>query len=147
MRSPVRSGAEVNLFRQALSFGAVGICATLAHISLAWLLIDLAACNPYSANLFGTCAAFVVSFLGNAGFTFRTDRSFWDSARRYLCVSLFSLAATSGILALIELNGLPTYIYAAAVFVVIPPASFLLAKLWAFSAVKPARRLCPPDPA
>jgi putative flippase GtrA len=134
MRLPVRRSVEVTLFRQALSFGVVGLCATLAHISLAWLLIDLAACNPYSANLFGTCTAFVVSFLGNASFTFRTDRSFWVCARRYLCVSLFSLAATSAILGLVKLNGLPTYVYAVAVFIAVPPTTFLLAKLWALSA-------------
>lgn len=125
----------MNLLRQALSFGAVGICATLAHVSLAWLLIDLRACNLYLANLFGTCLAFLVSFLGNAGFTFRTDRSFWGCTARYVLVSLFSLVATSGILAVVKSNGLPTSLYVATVLVTVPPMTFLLAKYWAFSAV------------
>lgn len=102
------------------------------------MLIDLLECNPYLANLLGTCAAFVVSFLGNAGFTFHTDRPLWNCARRYLCVSLFSLVTTSAILTLVELNRLPTYIYVLGAFAAVPPTTFLLAKFWAFTPASPA---------
>lgn len=122
----------MNLARQALSFGAVGMLATLTHVALAWGLIEGAGAVPLVANLLGGCAAFAVSFCGNASVTFRTDRSLWSCARRYALVSLFSLAVTSAILLVVETNGLPTYVYVLVVIVTLPPTTFLLAKLWAF---------------
>lgn len=118
--------------RQILSFSAVGFFATLAHVAATWMLIELARCNPYSANLLGTCAAFAFSFFGNASFTFRADRSLWNSAKRYLCISLFSLVMTSAILVFVKFNDLPIYLYFVMVFATVPPATFLLAKFWAF---------------
>ncbi len=122
----------MHLVRQITTFGAVGIAATVTHVVTAWLLIATASCDPYLANLFGTFSAFAVSFGGNAGFTFQTDRRLWSSARRYMLVSLFSLAATTAILTLTERMGLPIYIYVIAVLAVVPPATFVLAKHWAF---------------
>ncbi len=132
---PLRAEFSLGLIRQIMSFGAVGVCATLAHVSLAWLLIGQGLVNPYFANFLATCAAFAFSFLGNAGFTFRTDRLLRDSARRYVFVSAASFFMTSAILALVRHNGWPTYAYAVIVLSTVPPATFLLAKLWAFSAL------------
>lgn len=123
----------MKLLRQLLSFGLVGVTATLSHVGVAWLLIESEAINAYLANALGACAAFVVSFLGNANFTFITDRGFWSSARRYVWVSLLSLLLTSIILALTKHYGLSSFAYVAAVLVTVPPATFFLAKLWAFS--------------
>ncbi|MCC6941485.1 MAG: GtrA family protein [Novosphingobium sp.] len=129
---PLRAAPSLGLIRQLVSFGAVGACATLAHVALAWVLIDRAQLNPYLANLLGTCAAFAVSFFGNAGLTFRTDRLLVDCAQRYVFVSATSFLMTSGILAVVEMNALPTYVYVIVVLGTVPPATFLLAKLWAF---------------
>lgn len=118
--------------RQIVTFGAVGIAATVTHVTTAWVSIATANCDPYLANLFGALAAFAVSFGGNASFTFQTDRRLWSSARRYLLVSLFSLAATTAILIVTEQLGLPTYAYVIGVLAVVPPATFVLAKHWAF---------------
>ena len=123
----------MKLLRQLFSFGLVGVAATLSHVGLAWLLIESVAINAYLANAIGACAAFTVSFVGNANFTFITDRSFWSSARRYVWVSLFSLSLTSIILALTRYHGLSTVAYVAAVLATVPLATFFLAKLWAFS--------------
>lgn len=132
---PWRAGRcdPVKLLRELLSFGIVGIAATLAHVLLAWLLIDLFRCNPYVANLMGTIAAFSISFLGNAGFTFQTNRTLQSSAIRYVFVSLTSFILTTGVLAGTRYLGLPTHIYVLVVLATVPPATFLLAKLWAFS--------------
>ncbi len=132
---PLRAAFSLGFLRQLVSFGAVGVCATLAHVALVWLLIGQGWLNPYFANLLGTCAAFAVSFLGNAGFTFRTNRLMRDCAGRYVFVSAASFVMTSGILALVRHNGWPTYAYVLIVLGTVPPATFLLAKLWAFSAL------------
>ncbi|KPF93952.1 hypothetical protein IP81_00220 [Novosphingobium sp. AAP83] len=132
---PLRAAFSLGLIRQLVSFGAVGVGATLAHVALVWLLIGQGWLNPYFANLLGTCAAFSVSFVGNAGLTFGTNRLLRDCARRYVFVSAASFIMTSGILALVRHNGWPTYAYVLIVLCTVPPATFLLAKLWAFSAL------------
>ncbi|WP_430387017.1 GtrA family protein [Blastomonas fulva] len=124
--------------RELLSFGAVGIAATLTHVLIAWVMIR-AGTDPYIGNLLGATGAFGVSFLGNARLTFRTNRSWTSSARRYALVSLFSLVVSSLILALVERLGLALWVYLLLVVLVVPPVTFLLAKLWAFAAVSHAR--------
>lgn len=130
----------MNLVRQLLSFGAVGVLATIAHVSVAWMLIGGTDLNHYAANLLGTCTAFIVSFFGNAQFTFQTNRSKFDCAKRYFFVSLSSLIMTSSILLFVERHGLPTYAYALLVVAIVPAVTFLLAKLWAFGMVEAKSR-------
>lgn len=120
------------MLRQIASFGVVGICATLVHVVLAWTLIERAAVDGFLANACGAAAAFSVSYLGNARITFASGRSLLGGAIRYLGVTLVSLALTSAILAMVEHNGLPTWVYALIVVVTVPPTTFLLAKFWAF---------------
>jgi hypothetical protein len=124
-QSPGKPAPNMKLLRQLFSFGVVGVAATLSHVGVAWLLIESVAINAYLANAIGACVAFSV-----------TDRSFWSSTRRYVWVSLLSLMLTSIILALTKHYSLSTFAYVAAVLVTVPPATFLLAKLWAFSPTK-----------
>ena len=124
--------------RQLVSFGLVGVLATFAHVATASLLIEGTGIDKYLANLCGAATAFALSFLGNARFTFATDRSLLSCARRYLGVTLISLALTSAILAFVGRNGWPTYAYALIVLFTVPPATFLLARLWAFQPTRPA---------
>ena len=118
--------------RQILSFGAVGISATLVHVAAAWLLFDGAGFGGLAANTFGAAIAFVVSYVGNARFTFASERGLLNGAPRYLPVTLVSLALTSTVLAFVERNGLPTYVYALVVLLTVPPTTLLMAKLWVF---------------
>lgn len=138
MRLRARRDSDMAWLRELLSFGAVGIAATLTHVLIAWALIRAGA-DPYLANLLGATGAFGVSFLGNARLTFRTNRGWASSARRYGLVSLFSLVVSSLILLCVERLGLALWVYLLLVVLVVPPATFLLAKLWAFAAVPDAR--------
>lgn len=122
----------MQLLRQIASFGVVGTCATLVHVTAAWTLIEQAAMNGFLANGCGAAAAFSVSYLGNARITFASGRGLLGGAAHYLVVTLFSFAMSSAILTLVERAGLPTYAYALIVVVTVPPATFLLAKFWAF---------------
>ena len=123
----------MKLLRQLAAFGVVGIAATLTHVAVAWLVYDGANWGPIMANLAGASAAFCVSFIGNFRVTFHTDRTMWNCARRYLAVSLLSFAMASLILVWVERADWPTYAYALIVIITIPPTTFLLAKLWAFT--------------
>lgn len=122
----------MRLLRQLAAFGLVGISATLVHVGVAWWLIAQTAMSGFVANACGAAAAFGVSYLGNARITFLSERGLWEGAARYLAVTLTSLALTSAILALTQVAGWPTYAYALIVVVTVPPATFLLAKFWAF---------------
>lgn len=128
---------SVLLLRQLTSFGVVGICATLTHVGVAWVLIELAMLNGFVANACGAAAAFPVSYLGNAKVTFASGRGLLDGASRYVVVTLVSLVLSSVILALAQAYGLPTYAYVLLVVLVVPPTTFLLAKFWAFQRPQP----------
>lgn len=127
----------MQLLRQIAAFGLVGICATLVHVAVAWALIEQGAIHGFAANACGAAAAFAVSYLGNARITFASKRGLIEGASRYLAVTLVSLALTSAILALVQHHGLPTSAYALMVVIVVPPATFLLAKFWAFQQPSP----------
>jgi putative flippase GtrA len=122
----------VPLLRQIASFGATGVCATLVHVGVALALIERAALDSFVANACGAAAAFTVSYLGNARITFASQHGLWNGAGRYLLVTFASLALSSAILVLTQLSGLSTYAYALIVVIAVPPATFLLAKFWAF---------------
>lgn len=125
------------VLRQAVSFAAVGVMATLSHVTCAWLLIESLALDPYASNHLGACAAFAISILGNYSLTFPTDRSLLNCARRYALVSLGSLAMTTAVLAFVRHNALPTEAYVLIVLATVPPTTFLLAKFWAFRPLVP----------
>lgn len=127
-----RQSHKMDWIRQCLSFGKVGILATLSHLTICWLLINIVHCPPYLANLAGACVAFSISFFGNATFTFQAYNSLWKCAARYFFVTLISLVMTSGILFVVEANKLSFATYAILVLGTVPPTTFLLAKLWAF---------------
>lgn len=126
----------MRILKQILSFGAVGMIATATHVSVAWLLMEATGIDRFVANFCGAMAAFGVSLLGNARFTFATERSLLRCAGRYVFVTLASLALTSAILAVTTRMGLPTYWYVLSVLVAVPPTTFLLARFWAFGPLR-----------
>ncbi|MXO86979.1 GtrA family protein [Altererythrobacter aurantiacus] len=135
------------ILRQLLSFGAVGIAATVAHVGVAFILIGLEYCPPLRANLFGAGAAYFVSFFGNAAFTFRLRSEFASAAFRYAIITVFSAILTSAILLLVQSAGLPIFVYLALVLVIAPPATFAFSKFWAFRTADRAdalRDIAPP---
>lgn len=120
------------ILRQLLSFGAIGIIATLTHVSCTWVLIESVKLNPFASNTVGALTAFAISMFGNYALTFPTDRSLVNCARRYIVVSLGSLVMTSAILLFVRRYIMPTEVYVLLVLILVPPATFLLAKFWAF---------------
>lgn len=131
MQSPFRPSAR--LCRQLLTFGAVGLCATGVHLGVAWSLMEVVSSNAYLANMAGAAVAFTVSLIGNAVLTFKTNHSVWHCAPRYLAVSAWSLLLTSAILAVVRQLSLPNYWFPGITIVLVPPTTFTISKLWAFS--------------
>lgn len=123
----------MQLVRQLLSFGTVGMVATVVHVALAFLLMTQTATNPYFANLAGFLAAFGISFFGNARLTFRYSGALGGPMMRFLAISFASLALTSAITALVEAQGLPRWTYVVLTLVIVPPITFVIAKFWVFA--------------
>jgi putative flippase GtrA len=124
--------AGTGLLRQLATFGAVGIAATLTHVTVAWAVFAGLGHPVLVANLVGAFAAFFVSFLGSARFTFRTRRPLHRSAPRYAVLTLVSFGLASAIMAFVESRALSGLVYAAAVLCVVPPTNFAIARLWVF---------------
>lgn len=122
---------------QLAFFGAVGVLATLTHVTIAWLAYASMGSHYLIANLLGASAAFFISFLGNARVTFRTSQPLPYAGLRYVVLTLASYALASGIMALVDSYDLPGYIYAVLVLCVVPPTTFVLARLWVFAADRP----------
>lgn len=118
---------------QIASFGIVGLIATITHIMIAWTASSALGTHFALSNLIGAIAGFVLSFFGNACVTFRTPQSLIRSAPRYFLLMIVSFILTSAIMAFVESHDLPLSLYALMVLCVVPPTSFLLAKLWVFA--------------
>ena len=123
----------MQLVRQLLSFGSVGMLATLAHVAVAYALLTATSINPYAANLAGFLSAVGISFFGNARVTFAYGEAWWPAFTRFAVVSLTSLGLTTAILAVVEAQALPYWAYVLATLAIVPPLTFLLSKFWVFA--------------
>lgn len=119
--------------RQISSFGGVGIIATVTHISVALGASELAGWSSISSNGAGAAIAFLVSFLGNAQFTFTGTRPRVASLWRYGLIAFSGFVIASGIMELVEWQDMHRLFYVLFVLLTVPPISFLLAKHWAYA--------------
>ena len=117
-------------------FGALGGLTTLSHLAIALVALEKFAWHPILANLFAFLFAFVISFLGHYYFTFSDLRGKLLPAMR-----IFLLIAFGGFLVN---NALLVWLLserwlgdAQAIIIsvlVVPLATFLAARFWAFRA-------------
>lgn len=141
----------MKLLGQIVMFTGVGCSATIAHVLVAWSLMAFSPFHPYLANLAGASFAYGVSFFGNACLTFGVSERRSVYAVRYLPVSLASLVLTTLELAFVTHLGLPRVAYVIVVLLTVPPATFLVAKLWVFRPLGTSttslgcRKDCEPD--
>lgn len=122
----------MTVLRQLASFGMIGIVATLAHVTAAYLLRVQFAADPYLANLVGFLLALSISFAGNARFTFYYKGAISSALVRFLALSSVSLVITTLVMAWVVRNHLPMEIYVLVVVMTVPPVTYLLARFWVF---------------
>ena len=125
MRAPI--------LRQGATFALIGVAATAVHVLAALTARSLIEASALSANFIGYAAAVLVSYLGNAHFTFGRAILQGGQFSRFLAVSLLGLALNQAItwLAVHQLH-LSFQVALAIVVVVVPVVSFGLSRLWAF---------------
>jgi putative flippase GtrA len=121
------------MFRQLIRFGSVGGFATLAHISIGLTVQRAFSVSPQEANLVGFLVGVVVSYLGNAYFTFAVHPKSVRQMLRFALLSLVGLAASSATVWLIATHLELGFVAAmVAVGVIVPPLTFLAMRLWVF---------------
>nr|WP_220460332.1 GtrA family protein [Pseudomonas juntendi] len=110
----------------------VGVTNTLVHAGIVVTLMELLAPPAYVANGVAFMFANVMSYILNSRFTFKTPASFLGY-RRFLLVSLVSLALTLAITSLVEFLGWHYAFGLLMVIFVVPVLNYIVMKLWAFS--------------
>ncbi|SEM90549.1 Putative flippase GtrA (transmembrane translocase of bactoprenol-linked glucose) [Loktanella fryxellensis] len=134
------SGSPVRVWLgQARRFAGVGAIATLVHVGVALLATHLLALLPLLANLAGFIAAVAVSYAGHARYTFRVGQPDRRHLRRFMALSLVSLAVSSLVTALWTRNGGQMWQGMALVAATVPAVSFLVSRLWIFTPAPSAR--------
>lgn len=139
----ISSRAFSKTFRQILRFAGVGILATLVHIATALCVETVLGLPPVIANGAGFVVAFAVSFVGHARFTFRVAHPTPRHMRRFLALSLLSLVLSTLITVAASHIGASFMQAMICVGFIVPVASYLGARFWAFAAVPPQLRTAP----
>lgn len=118
----------------AIRFGAVGIFATVVHITVVWLLLRQAEMTPIPANTLAFLTAFGISFVGNYVWTFRSPGSPRRAIVRFFLIAVGAYAANTIFIAFLVsarwLSTLESTIIAASI---VPIISFTASRLWCFN--------------
>lgn len=130
---PTQRHRALATLAQISRFAGVGVLATVVHISVALSAAHAFALTAMAANFAGFCTAFLVSLLGHARYTFRVGRPNATHLRRFLMLSLLSLALSSAITALASQLGASLTQTMVCVAIIVPAVSFIGARFWAFT--------------
>lgn len=123
------------LLVQGLKFGTVGGLATVVHLTLFVICIELAGMQPFWANFPAFAVAVVVGFTGHFLWTFRDGANSWKPAfMKFAVTAILGLLLNSLIVyGMVDVLGLG-YGYAAATMATLTPAViFVVSKFWAFA--------------
>ena len=119
--------------RSLIRFGIAGICATLTHIAVFVVLVELLALKPLWASVPAFLAALAVSYGMNYAWTFQATGPHQAMFPRFVLVALTGLGLNLVIVWLVVDLGGYWYGYAlAAVIAFVPLITFLLSKWWVF---------------
>lgn len=122
---------RIEVVRMA-KFGVVGVAATGVHAGVALLALPHVA-SPFAANVAGFLPAFVVSFLGQALWTFgiRTGRG--AAALRFFVIAASAFLVSNVVLGALERSGLlADWLALLIAIAIIPVCNFIAARFWAF---------------
>jgi len=127
--------SHAGLLGQMSRFACVGIAATLTHVIVALAATWAFELAPLAANFLGFCVAVSVSYWGHLRITFRVPNPQRQHLYRFAVLSLGSLAVSSLITATMTALGASITVTMIAVGLIVPVASFIAARLWAFTTI------------
>lgn len=122
------------LSRSVFSFGVIGVLATVTHVAVFSVLVELGLATPVAASIPAFLAALVISYFANHHWTFDMRGAHIKHMPRFTLVSVLGLG----------LNTLITYVVVdvwggwygfalAAVILVVPAVTFLLNRHWTYA--------------
>ncbi|WP_249582808.1 GtrA family protein [Pseudomonas viridiflava] len=123
-------------YHEFIRFGLVGVANTAVHAGIVIALMEVFAPPAFVANGVAFIFANLMSYALNSRFTFRTPVSF-AGYRRFLLVSLVSLALTLLITSIVEYLGWHYGIGLIMVIFVVPVLNYLVMRMWAFAPARP----------
>jgi len=119
--------------REINGFAVVGVIATAGNYGAALAAQRFLGLGPLAAGLAGYASAVGVSYFGNALVTFRRPALHGPQFARFMAISLVGLAINLGLVfAGTRLLGWPLWQALIPVVLVVPAATFVMAKFWAF---------------
>ncbi|WP_430514226.1 GtrA family protein [Pannonibacter phragmitetus] len=123
-------------FATIARFGIVGVSAAVVHASVAVGLLELLHVPPMLSNIGGFLVAFIVSFTGHHAWSFRSadEVQTGQRMRRFFVLAAAGFVLNNGALAaLLKFTQLPGAVGIIIAIFVVPPLTFLGARLWAFA--------------
>ncbi|MBV9997222.1 MAG: GtrA family protein [Caulobacteraceae bacterium] len=127
--TPARFLREINWFV------VVGVVATALHVATALAVQRLAAAGPMAASIAGYAASVGLSYVGNSLLTFRRPVMHGPQFAKFAAISLAGLALNQAIVFVCaHLIGWPLWQALIPVALIVPAATFLMSKFWAFRA-------------
>jgi len=120
--------------RQLPWFVIFGIAASATHVAVALSAARWLGMAPLTANTLAFVVALGVSYLGNAIVTFRVEPWRMGAFIRFAVMSAVAFALNQAIVYGLTVKlGWPFWASLMVVVAVIPPFTFVLAKLWALA--------------
>lgn len=92
----------MELIRQAVKYGAVGIVNTLLTLVVIWSLTKNLGCSEPFANFVGYVVGLVCSFFLNRQWTFHSKDKMWRSGMKFLAVFAVCYLLQLGVLLLLN---------------------------------------------
>ena len=120
-------------------FAVVGVAATALNYGAAMGAQQLLRLGPLSAGMAGYAAAVGVSYFGNSLLTFRRPAIHGPQFARFAAISLVGLAINLGLVFFgSHVMGWPLWQALIPVVLIVPAATFVMSKFWAFAEVEAA---------
>lgn len=129
----------MKLVREIHVFILVGLCATACNYVAALAAQRFLALDAVPAGLAGYLASVAISYFGNSLLTFRRPAIHGPQFARFVAISLAGLAINLGLVfAGTHVLGRPLWQAEIPVVLIVPAATFVMSKFWAFRAPEAA---------
>jgi putative flippase GtrA len=122
------------LILQLMRFGIVGVCGAAVNFAVVVLLVHFEHFAPLDANIIAFFIAFFVSYNGHRLWTFKCKRDKKTSMPRFFLIQGASFFLYEGLFAVfLKVFHLYYMLALLLTLMIVPPFTFLLSKVWAFS--------------
>ena len=121
-------------------FAVIGVAASVTHVIVALSAARWLGMAPLTANTVAFCVALCVSYLGNAVVTFRVEPWRLRAFLKFCVLAVAGFILNQAIVYGLTVRlGWPFWASLLVVVALVPPATFVLSKVWAFAPSLPPR--------